>query len=44
MILSREDGSGYLSASIVAQERDAMTAVAGAPIKPRRTATGPPSP
>jgi hypothetical protein len=32
MILSREDGSGYLSASIVAQERDAMTAVAGAPI------------
>src|SRR6478609_4579438 len=32
MILSREDGSGYLSASIIAQERDAMTAVAGAPI------------
>jgi hypothetical protein len=31
MILSREDGTGYLSASIVAQERDAMTAVAGKP-------------
>ena len=33
MILSREDGVGYLSASIVAQERDALTAVAGRPFK-----------
>ena len=33
MILSREDGTGYLSASIVAQDRDAMTAVAGYPYK-----------
>lgn len=33
MILSREDGVGYLSGSIVAQERDALTAVAGHPIK-----------
>ncbi|GAA3717616.1 hypothetical protein GCM10022204_41920 [Microlunatus aurantiacus] len=31
MILSREDGTGYLSASIVAQDRDAMTAVSGHP-------------
>ena len=34
MILSREDGSGYVSASIVAQERDALTAVAGHPFTP----------
>jgi hypothetical protein len=34
MILSREDGTGYLSASIVAQERDALTAVAGQPFTP----------
>lgn len=33
MILSREDGTGYLSASVVAQDRDAMTAVAGYPYK-----------
>lgn len=33
MILSREDGVGYVSASIVAQERDALTAVAGHPFK-----------
>jgi hypothetical protein len=33
MILSREDGVGYVSASIVAEERDALTAVAGHPIK-----------
>ncbi|HEY5978132.1 MAG TPA: hypothetical protein VIT41_00735 [Microlunatus sp.] len=33
MILSREDGTGFLSGSIVAQERDAMTAVAGQPFK-----------
>ncbi len=31
MILSREDGTGYLSASLIAQERDAMTGVAGYP-------------
>ena len=37
MILSREDGVGYLSASIVAQERDALTAVSGEPIKPDGT-------
>lgn len=34
MILSREDGVGYLSASLVAQERDALTGVAGHPFKP----------
>ena len=33
MILSREDGVGYVSASIVAEERDALTAVAGHPFK-----------
>ena len=41
MILSREDGTGYLSASIVAQERDAMTAVAGKPFTPDGTAGTP---
>ena len=41
MILSREDGTGYLSASIVAQERDAMIAVAGSPFKPDGTAGTP---
>lgn len=38
MILSREDGVGYVSASIVAQERDALTAVAGNPYKADGTA------
>ena len=33
MILSREDGVGYLSGSLVAEERDALTAVAGHPFK-----------
>ena len=33
MILSREDGVGYVSASMVAEERDALTAVAGHPFK-----------
>jgi hypothetical protein len=33
MILSRGDGEGYVSASIVATERDALTAVAGHPFK-----------
>src|SRR4051794_14761830 len=33
MILSRGDGEGFLSASMVASERDALTAVAGQPIK-----------
>ena len=41
MILSREDGVGYLSASIVAQERDALTAVAGRPFKPDDTEGAP---
>jgi hypothetical protein len=34
MILSREDGSGFVSASLVATERDALTGVAGHPFKP----------
>lgn len=34
MILSSEDGTGYVSASVVAEERDALTAVAGHPFKP----------
>lgn len=33
MILSREKGSGFLSASLSASERDALTSVAGKPIK-----------
>lgn len=33
MILSRGDGEGFVSASIVADERDALTAVAGKPFK-----------
>ncbi|MDN5762727.1 MAG: hypothetical protein L0H41_10470 [Microlunatus sp.] len=33
MILSRENGIGYLSASMLAQERDALTAVSGRPFK-----------
>lgn len=33
MILSRGDGSGIVSASIVATERDALTAVTGHPFK-----------
>jgi hypothetical protein len=37
MILSREDGTGYLSASLIAQDRDAMTAVAGHPFAPDQT-------
>lgn len=32
MILSREDGTGYVSASLVATERDALTGITGAPI------------
>jgi hypothetical protein len=34
MILSREDGQGFLSATMTARADDALTAVAGAPIKP----------
>ena len=41
MILSREDGTGYLSASIVTQDRDAMIAVAGKPFTPDGTAGTP---
>lgn len=33
MVLSREDGVGYVSASIVAQQRDALTGISGQPIK-----------
>ena len=33
MILSREDGEGIVSASLVATESDALTGVAGQPIK-----------
>lgn len=33
MILSRGDGEGFVSASIVAEERDALVAVAGKPFK-----------
>ena len=43
MILSREDGVGYVSASMVAEERDALTAVAGHPFKARRDPRAPPS-
>ena len=38
MVLSREDGQGFLCATMAATERDALTAVAGAPIKPDYTA------
>jgi hypothetical protein len=38
MILSREDGVGYVSASLVAQDRDALTAVAGHPFTTDGTA------
>ncbi len=37
MILSREDGSGFLSATLGAQGRDALTSVSGKPIKPDGT-------
>ena len=33
MILSRADGQGFLSASLVADERDALTAVSAVPVK-----------
>jgi hypothetical protein len=37
MILSRGDGEGFLSASIVATDRDALVSVAGTPMKPDNT-------
>jgi hypothetical protein len=38
MVLSREEGDGFLSATLTAAGRDSLTAVSGAPIKPDYTA------
>jgi hypothetical protein len=37
MVLSREDGQGFVSATLAATDQDSLTSVAGVPIKPDYT-------